>query len=146
MKYNNRKTEARGVIFDSMMESEYYVHLLQEQDAGRVTDIQLQPVFLLQPAFRKFGKTIRKMEYKADFLVTYADGTRLVIDVKGALTDVFKLKSKLFDYYHPDLPLLLITKHQDQWIEVKNKPKTKNGRTQKTGGVRRGKKRRNVQV
>lgn len=137
MKYNNKKTEIRGVIFDSMMESEYYVYLLQEQEAGRLVDIQLQPVFLLQPAFRKFSTPIRKIEYIADFLVTYADGTRVVIDVKGALTDVFRLKAKLFDYYHPDLELLLITKHNGHWIRVKDKPKK--GKTRKTGGVRRGK-------
>ena len=121
-KYKNKKTVVDGITFDSKMESDYYLYLLERKEVGEVTDIRLQPVYLLQPSFKKHMRTIRKVEYKADFFVRYADGTEKVIDVKGVLTPVFKLKCKLFDYYHPDLELLLVTKHKGKWILLKDKP------------------------
>lgn len=130
MKYNNIKKEIDGILFDSTMEANYYLYLLKEKAEGRIIEIRLQPIFLLMPAFRKFSQLIRKIEYKADFLVTYADGTRLVIDVKGMLTDTFKLKAKLFDYYHSDLELKLITLHNGKWINAKDKPKRKKTKRQ----------------
>lgn len=124
------------MTFDSIMESEYFEYLLDLKDQGVVTAIELQPTYLLQPSFKKLGKTVRKIEYKADFLVTYHNHTQRLVDVKGALTDVFKLKAKLFDYYYPDLELLLLTKEKGQWVSVHQKKK---GRTPRKGEVRRGK-------
>jgi hypothetical protein len=128
------------------MEADYYVHLLSLAKEGIVKEIVRQPVYLLIPKFSKNGRTIRKTEYKADFLVTYADGSQLVVDVKGAQTDVFRLKHKLFDLNYPDLALQLITAYKGQWIELKNKPKSnKKGRTPRKSGVnRRVKKKRNL--
>lgn len=142
MKYKNKKRTIGGVTFDSIMESEYYEYLLEQKDLGVIKDFELQPVYLLLPSFRKNGRTIRKTEYKADFLVTYQDLTQEVVDVKGMLTQAFKIKAKLFDYYYPHLELKLITKDKGQWIEVKNKK----GRTPKKGGVRRGKRKKSLSL
>lgn len=122
-KFHNKKTEAHGRIFDSKMEADYYKHLLSLQEKEVVDAIVCQPVYLLQPSFTKLGRTIRKMEYKADFYVTYTDGHCEVIDIKGFATSDFKLKAKLFDYYYPDLELKIITKHKGAWILLKDKPK-----------------------
>lgn len=91
------------------------------QDRGDVRQFSLQPVYLLQPAFKKNGRTIRKIEYIGDFLVEYSDGSRAVIDVKGILTDVFKIKRKLFDYYYPDLELKVVKKVNGEWVELNGK-------------------------
>jgi hypothetical protein len=104
------------------MEADYYRYLLEQPD---IKNIELQPVFLLQPAFKKLGNTIRKIEYKADFLLTYMDGLQVAVDVKGVLTDVFKLKAKWFNYTYPDLELRLVTWHKGEWMT----PREKKGRT-----------------
>lgn len=141
-KFFNQKTVVDGITFDSKMESQYYLHLKKMKDEGFVREIELQPRYLLIPSFQKKGKTIRKMEYIADFLITYKDGFQLVVDVKGMLTDSFKIKQKLFDYLHPKIELRLITEHKGKWIELKDKPKRKH--TLKKVGKQRGK--RNVQT
>jgi hypothetical protein len=122
-KYNNKKEEINGIVFDSKLEAEYYRLLLQQQKEGLITHIVLQPVYLLIPSFKKKGKTIRRAEYIADFLITYKDGSQAVIDVKGMATDVFKLKAKLFNYSYPDLELKVITKQKGEWIELGTKAK-----------------------
>lgn len=77
------------------------------QKANYITDLELQPHFLLQEAFKKNGKTFRKIEYIADFKYT-ENGKIIVEDVKGIQTDVFKLKHKLFEKKYPDLELRII--------------------------------------
>jgi len=101
MKYGNRKTVVDGIVFDSVKESRYYMHLKLMEKAGYVVKIQRQVPFILQDGFRKGGKAIRPIKYIADFVVEYADGHTEVIDVKGCKTDVYLLKKKLFEYkYH----------------------------------------------
>jgi hypothetical protein len=117
-KYNNRKTEVDGTIFDSKMEADYYRYLLEQPD---IETIELQPTFLLQEAFKKLGRTTRKIEYKPDFLLTYKNGDQVAIDVKGALTDVFKLKAKLFDHCYPHLELRLVTLRKGEWVDPKGR-------------------------
>lgn len=107
------------------MESDYYRYLQSQVCNGTIQEVRLQPTFLLLPAFQKNKQTIRKISYKADFHVFYADGTNAVIDVKGVETKDFKLKKKLFDYTYPDLELKVLTHYKAQWIELKDKPKKK---------------------
>jgi hypothetical protein len=140
VKYRNVKTTVNGILFDSKMEADYYLYLLEQKD---IANLELQPKFLLMPAFKKLGRTIRKTEYIADFLITYSDGSRLAIDVKGMTTQAFKIKEKLFHFNHPDLELVLITKHNNAWIELKDKPKRK---TLKKVGKQRGIQKRKLQV
>lgn len=102
-KYNNKKPEAYGRKWDSQMELEFYEKLLEEQKQGQVVNIELQPVFLLQDKYIYKGKTIRKMEYKADFKVTYTDGSVIIYDVKGMIAQPFPIKWKLVRYIYNDL-------------------------------------------
>jgi len=67
-KYNAKKVEYDGHIFDSIVERDYYIYL---QRNGLIEHIELQPRYELIPAFKKQ----RKMEYIADFEITYTDGT-----------------------------------------------------------------------
>lgn len=48
-------------------------------------------------------KYIRAITYVADFVITYADGHQVVIDIKGMPDATAKLKRKLFHYKFPDV-------------------------------------------
>lgn len=129
-KYNNKKVVYAGITFDSKAERDYYLYLLDLKQRGIVTDIQLQPSFLLQEKFRKNGKLHREITYKADFEVTYADGHVEIIDVKGMVTKDFAIKQKLFEYKYPELRLLLVAYSQIDggWIELSELKKARSSR------------------
>ena len=78
------------------------------QESGDISDLQVHPTFELFPAFTdRTGKQQRAIIYEADFSYIQ-DGVLIVEDVKGALTEVFKLKQKLFLARYPDADLRLI--------------------------------------
>ena len=106
-KYRNKKVQIDMYVFDSIAESRRYKELALLQRAGKITELQLQPKFLLQESFRKNGKTYRKIDYIADF--QYEENGKIVVeDVKGKETEVFKLKRKLFEKKYPALELKII--------------------------------------
>lgn len=129
-KYNNKKVVYAGITFDSKAERDYYLYLLELKGRGIVTDIQLQPSFLLQEKFRKNGKLYREIAYKADFEVTYADGHIEIVDVKGMVTKDFAIKQKLFEYKYPELRLLLMahSKIDGGWIDLDELKKARSSR------------------
>lgn len=73
---------------------------LKEQ--GEVLDIILQPKVVLIEKFEKYGRKFRPATYSPDFLVTYSDGTKEYIDVKGFSTQQGELRRKLFDSKFPE--------------------------------------------
>ena len=102
-KYNARKTTVDGVTFASAREAARYGELKMLERAGKISGLELQPRYELQPAFRtKDGKAIRAVEYVADFVYT-EDGKIIIEDCKGWRTDIFKLKLKLMFFRHPDI-------------------------------------------
>ena len=106
-KYKNKKIQVDMYVFDSIAESKRYKELKLLERAGKITDLTLQPKFLLQESFRKNGKTFRKIEYIADF--QYIENNKVIVeDVKGMQTDVFKIKHKLFEKKYQDLELRII--------------------------------------
>lgn len=117
-KYHNTKTVADGIKFDSKLEAERYAKLKILERAGVIRNLELQPEYELIPSFRKNGKTWRKAVYKADFRYILADGNRIIIeDVKGStavITDVFRLKQKLFEYKYPELTIKIVTRKDMQ--------------------------------
>lgn len=106
-KYRNKKVIVDGKEFDSKKEGDRYKKLRLLERAGEISDLELQPRFLLQDKFKKNGKTYRKIEYVADFKYI-ENGKTIVEDVKGMQTDVFKLKHKIFEKIYPDLELKII--------------------------------------
>lgn len=112
-KYHNKKIVIDGIKFDSKLEAERYLQLKEWEKAGRITGLELQPCFDLVPAFEKNGKKWRKMTYIADFqYFSCAEGKCIVEDVKGSekvLTDVFRLKQKLFEYRYDELTIRIVT-------------------------------------
>lgn len=94
-----------GIVFDSKWEGESYklLKLLLPVDVY----IHRQVNFLLQEKFKApNGKAVREINYSADFVITRAPELSpntipedaLVIDAKGHLTEIFKIKDKMFMY------------------------------------------------
>lgn len=108
-KYRNRKIVVDNIRFDSNLEAIRYRQLKLLLRAGEISNLELQPRFLLQDSFKKNGKTYRKIEYIADFQYI-ENGKTIVEDVKGIQTDVFKLKHKIFEKKYPELSLKIITR------------------------------------
>ena len=121
-KYKNKKTMVDGIKFDSEMESHYYIYLKQLKEIGEVVDFVLQPTYLLQEGFDLNGKRIRPITYKADFKVIYKDGHEEVIDVKGKLTEEFKIKRKMLLYRYRDINFKCVQergrKPNKYWMEI----------------------------
>jgi hypothetical protein len=97
-----------GKLFDSLLELNYYKYLLPQIAEGKIKSIELQPRYTLQPKFTKNGVNVRKIEYIADFKITYPDDRILIVDTKGNPDSLSKCKRKLFDYCYPDLELVWI--------------------------------------
>lgn len=106
-KYKNTKIVVDNIKFDSNLEATRYKELKLLLRAGEISNLELQPRFLLQDSFKKNGRTFRKIEYVADFKYI-ENGKTIVEDVKGIQTDVFKLKHKIFEKVYPDLTLKII--------------------------------------
>lgn len=94
-KYHARKTTVDGITFDSRKEADRYLTLKGMEEDGAIENLRRQVRYELVPAFDVDGRHYRPVYYVADFV--YAeDGKEVVEDVKGMITDVYKLKSKLF--------------------------------------------------
>lgn len=96
-KYKARKVVLDGTTFDSVLEANYYSQLKIREKAGEISDLLLQPRFLLQEGFECNGKKVQKIEYVGDFEFT-ENGQRVVVDTKGCKTKEYMLKKKLFLY------------------------------------------------
>lgn len=106
-KYGNKQILVNGINFQSKKEANRYMELLLLERAKVISELKLQPKFLLQEAFKKNGKTYRRIEYIADF--QYIENGKIVVeDTKGFETEVFKIKHKLFEYKYPNLELRLV--------------------------------------
>ena len=96
-KYKNKKVVYNGIKFDSKKEGAYYLKLKLLEEKGIISDLKLQVKFELQPKFQFGNKTIRAINYIADF--TYIQDNKLhIVDTKGVRTDVYKLKKKMMEY------------------------------------------------
>lgn len=96
-KFNARKTVVDGITFDSRKEAMRWQELKLLERAGEIIGLRRQVRFELIPSFECDGKHYRPATYIADF--TYTDtktGKKIVEDVKGMRTDVYKLKAKMF--------------------------------------------------
>ncbi|WP_426786722.1 DUF1064 domain-containing protein [Staphylococcus capitis] len=131
-KYNVKKVEYKGIVFDSKVECEYYQYLEKKMNGVTYNRIEIQPRYELIP---KFGDQ-RKTEYIADFSLYLDNDLIEVIDVKGMATTTAKLKAKLFRYKYPEVKLTWICKapkytglewiEYDELIRVRRKRKREN--------------------
>ena len=106
-KFGNVPTVLFNVKFDSAAEAWYYPILLERLEAGEIKDLHLQPRYELLPAFERDGKRIAATFYQADFDFLEGDA-RIVLEVKGHETAVWRLKKKMFLHKYPNLVLRVV--------------------------------------
>lgn len=139
-KIKSKKVECDGHLFDSLTEMEYYLHLKKQTN---IESIELQPKFILMDKYTvlchtcngegkipspKTGNPVKckrcngtgrrdkqPWTYKADFRVTYKDGTEDIIDVKGFVPSDFRLIRKMFEY-KTGRELVIVKKVKGEWV------------------------------
>jgi hypothetical protein len=91
-----------GITFASKREAGRYFDLKQMERLGEISELSLQPRFVLQAPFSNEGKTERAIVYVADF--KYKKGGKIFIeDVKGVKTEAYLIKRKMFLYKFGEL-------------------------------------------
>jgi len=94
-KYRNQKTVVDGITFDSKKEAARYGELKLMQKAGLITGLGFQPLFGLHV------NDILICKYRGDFEYTNRETSqRIIEDVKGIKTPVYRLKKKLMKAIH----------------------------------------------
>lgn len=93
--------------------------ILPSMESGDIYDVQLQVKYELQPKFIHDNKIIQPINYVADFVVTYSNGTVEVIDTKGCPDSTALIKRKLFWYVYPNIVYKWIcySKIDGGWVE-----------------------------
>lgn len=114
-KYRNKKVVIDGITFDSTKEGKRYLVLKEAQENGVISDLELQPKWVLIPkiteTYVKHLKTKDKVcERTAQLPITYTadfaymkDGERIIEDVKISpkmLPKEFVLKVKMMRAIH----------------------------------------------
>ena len=105
MKYGSKSVTIDGHRFPSLLEATRYQELKLLLRAERISNLELQPKFELQPAFTKNGERYKAIHYVADFRYE-RDGKVIVEDTKGYKTPEYILKKKIFEYKYPDLHIV----------------------------------------
>ncbi|MBQ2973368.1 MAG: DUF1064 domain-containing protein [Clostridia bacterium] len=102
-KYNARKINVDGILFDSQAEANFYCQLKLLLRAGEIEGFCRQARFIVTE-----GKNGEKgTEYVTDFIVFLPGGKYRIVDVKGVKTDTFKLKIKCLREKYPKLKVEL---------------------------------------
>ena len=98
-KYGARPTVVDGQRFDSAAEARRWGELRLRQRAGEIRGLERQPEFRCEINGMKI------CTYKADFAY-FADNRRVVDDVKGMKTPIYRLKKKLVEALHPGVTIV----------------------------------------
>jgi hypothetical protein len=92
-KYRNKKTFVENLQFDSKKEAARYVVLREMERTKEIEGLKLQPTFKLAVGDFPICK------YRADFEYIL-NGQRVVEDVKGMKTAIYRIKKKLVKAIH----------------------------------------------
>lgn len=106
-KYRNNKVEVDGIKFDSKKEANRYLELKLLERAGEISDLELQPEFVLLPSYvDNQGRRERVIKYISDFKYTdNRNGKVYVEDVKSNITKkdkTYVIKKKFFKNMYPE--------------------------------------------
>jgi len=105
-KYNNKMCSTvyggRTYRFDSKAEMAHFIKLSKLLSKKKITQLQLQPEFVIANAFKigtnktKSGKSkIGQLKYTPDFQYV-EDGKNVVVEVKGMKTTAYTMRFKMF--------------------------------------------------
>lgn len=96
-KYGNKRVQFQGLNFDSIGERDRYIQLKQSMTDGEIFNLVRQARYPLT------AHGVKICDYVADFayeVVTKDHGfpeiKKVVEDFKGVMTDVFRIKAKMF--------------------------------------------------
>jgi hypothetical protein len=121
-RYYSKKVEKYNIKWDSQTELDYWDHLHICKEKLGILSIERQVPFLIFKGFRvNNGKKLRDTVYKADFVITYKNGTKEIIDVKGCketIEDLFKLKFKMCKKEYPEYIYKIIIKDKGEWKNI----------------------------
>ena len=101
---NSNKTIVDDIEFDSQIEAVIYCEL---RDDPNIEIIKLQPEFILQEKFKRFGKTYQPIKFTPDFHIK-ENGVEWIIEVKSkgtlyANSKSYPMRRKLFLKNNPGL-------------------------------------------
>lgn len=85
-----------NIRFDSLSEGLRYSKLAFLEQKNIIQNLKVHPVFDLEVC-----------DYEADFQYDYNSETP-VEDLKGKVTNMFKLKMKMFKKYYPQIKLIIV--------------------------------------
>lgn len=106
-KYNAKPGYLDGIYFDSQAERQRYLELKLLAREKQIIALKVHPRYELFPADK--DRHLPRMVYEGDF--EYFDQvtkTRVVEDVKGVETPVFRLKANIFRRLYPELELRVL--------------------------------------
>lgn len=106
-KYNNKRVTCDGILFQSIAEKDYYLHLKQLKAMKVVSYFLMQVPFLLPGG----------VKYRLDFLVFYTDGKVDHVDVKGSVTKEFKIKKRQVEDLYP-VKINCVKKKGNYFVEM----------------------------
>ena len=95
-----------GITFASRAEMNRYATLKILERMGRIKDLELQPTYVLQPAYIRDGRKVQPLKYRADFRYLDTRDNRIIVeDVKAKTyqTEVYRIKKKLLLCKYPEL-------------------------------------------
>lgn len=114
-KYRNKKVVVAGHRFDSKKEAQRYLMLKARQDAGEISNLELQPVFRLKVGDRpllirsKGYPNGRQAKYTADFAYwDHAQEKRVVEDCKSKATrtEAYVLRKAIVEATYPAVKIV----------------------------------------
>lgn len=121
--YSKKVSDPIHGEFDSTTEFNYFKKLLNDQNEGKISDLNRQLPLLIQDKFKqKDGSTVRAIHYFSDF--SYHDDNGFhIVDCKGGLyaEDVWKLKWKLVKNIYRDYNYHVIVYSKGEWLDLESK-------------------------
>ena len=91
-KYGAVKTTVDGITFDSAREAKRYTELRAMQRAGEISTLRRQQPYALLVGTVCIGHYVSDFDY-----VLFSSGERVIEDVKGMRTELYKWKKKHFE-------------------------------------------------
>lgn len=110
----------KDVIYDSELELKYFKEVIETGlKDGTIKEYKRQIKYELQPKCKYQGENQLAINYVADFVITYVDGSIVVWDVKGQADATAKLKKKMFHYRYPEIDYRWVGKSDIDggWLE-----------------------------
>lgn len=102
-KYNSKKVEYQGILFDSKKEMNRWIELKEMEEKEEIFNLERQVEFELIPKqYDSNGKVLfQPVRYKADMVYNDSNGNVIVEDVKSKFTRTlpdYTLKRKMMWY------------------------------------------------